>query len=668
MMEKRYWIELIGFDNTSPDYGADSFISRVSGDVAGVSLLFSNADFVLGFDASDSSPLTPCDCSYGAHPASEERSRQEWTKEQLKGLVSALHARGAEVVVSFFDMFSYMGDDGSLKLGKFCEAHPEVWCRDRNGNPCYIINMLKRLSDGTFLSDTVAKKLREVIEFYGFDGAQIADGISTFRQAVQNGDMSDDLVSQFVSRLGIVDSKLDANCDSSAAKYRRRRNYILDNYQNEWLEFCAERWGEVYDGFFREFDGTGKKLTFNSCWTRDPFEAYLRFGFDYKRSLRNKAYAVMVEEVSATAPIFGDEDRGGFPLSDAEKPDYHYEAYLMQQSIRAYTGAKQFTLTPIRDTCEQWDLMHHSPTEQERAIIRRNNNYVFENGKFVNCSSGPHYCLSDSMRKADWDYLFRKESASAPVQIEKPLGFLSVFAGDSIRKEAAYYLKTNRYSQTAIKNRLISAGLCIDGAIRPEDIESADNPLLIVNPSLWSENELSAADGKLRDAVVIGETNPFLQKADKAFTCGYLGVWLYGKAAKVSLTDKELFAPKKNFKPTNRLRMFGMWGMPLRYDELPKRFFKALAAGFNRAADLPEVISRNSRCVVTTFKLSEKRYRMLISNNAYHYYIAKVRFPLEPKTAKSLLKYDGYEVFTDGKCFYDRIPPRGMDILEIEIK
>ena len=51
MIEKWYWIELIGFDNTLPDYGAESFVSR-AGDVYGVSLLFSNVDFVCGLTRS----------------------------------------------------------------------------------------------------------------------------------------------------------------------------------------------------------------------------------------------------------------------------------------------------------------------------------------------------------------------------------------------------------------------------------------------------------------------------------------------------------------------------------------------------------------------------------------------------------------------------------------
>ena len=234
MIEKWYWIELIGFDNTLPDYGAESFVSR-AGDVYGVSLLFSNVDFVCGFDPLGGEELSPCDCSYAAHPASEERQRQVWTKTQLKGLIKSLQALGVTVTLSFFDMFSYV-DDGRLALGKFPTEHPEIRCLDKNGTPCYIVNMLKRLQNGggNFF-DYVARKTREVVDFYGFDGVQFADGISTFRLTVQNGDMSDDLVGQFVDYSGIRDENLTPACDGNPALYKKRRKYIIENLQDAWL-------------------------------------------------------------------------------------------------------------------------------------------------------------------------------------------------------------------------------------------------------------------------------------------------------------------------------------------------------------------------------------------------------------------------------------------------
>jgi UDP-N-acetyl-D-galactosamine dehydrogenase len=46
MPTKIYWTELIGFDNTSPDYGVSEFIARASGNIDSISLLVYNIDFV----------------------------------------------------------------------------------------------------------------------------------------------------------------------------------------------------------------------------------------------------------------------------------------------------------------------------------------------------------------------------------------------------------------------------------------------------------------------------------------------------------------------------------------------------------------------------------------------------------------------------------------------
>jgi hypothetical protein len=65
------------------------------------------------------------------------------------------------------------------------------------------ISVIKRLKDGTYFEDYFFKKLKEVIDFYGFDGVQMGDGVSSNRPALQKGDFSDDMVGQFVSWLHV---------------------------------------------------------------------------------------------------------------------------------------------------------------------------------------------------------------------------------------------------------------------------------------------------------------------------------------------------------------------------------------------------------------------------------------------------------------------------------
>ena len=163
--------------------------------------------------------------------------------------------------------------------------------------------------------------------------------------------------------------------------------WILKNSRLEWIRFISERWAEFYNKLFEKIK---KPIMFNNAWTRDSFESLYRYGLDYRKCHANEAFAVMIEENSATRAITAACDEGDveFPLS--HRKSFTYEYALMQQNIRIVTdGLKQISLTPISDTLEQWDALRHCPTELMRSIVRRYNNFVFRNGSFEVCSDAP---------------------------------------------------------------------------------------------------------------------------------------------------------------------------------------------------------------------------------------------------------------------------------------
>ena len=70
---------------------------------AAVSLLLNNERLFRAYEGEKSNFRLPVDCcSYWARPYNSERRRQDWTADQLKGLVSALRERGVEAYASFF--------------------------------------------------------------------------------------------------------------------------------------------------------------------------------------------------------------------------------------------------------------------------------------------------------------------------------------------------------------------------------------------------------------------------------------------------------------------------------------------------------------------------------------------------------------------------------------
>ena len=120
------WLELIGFDNTLPDFGVDRYLSRMERKPDAVSLLMDNDRLFRSYEGVKENFALPQDCcSYLGRPYNSERRRQDWTSDQLKGLVAALKDRGIEVYASFFNRSDALPtDDANMKniashLGRF---------------------------------------------------------------------------------------------------------------------------------------------------------------------------------------------------------------------------------------------------------------------------------------------------------------------------------------------------------------------------------------------------------------------------------------------------------------------------------------------------------------------------------------------------------------------
>ena len=98
------WVELIGFDNTKPDFGVGEYLDRMPAKPQMVSLLLHNEGLFLSHEAGLPADFTfPSSvAAYRARPFNRQRRRQEWTAFQLKGLVAELKRRDVEVFASFF--------------------------------------------------------------------------------------------------------------------------------------------------------------------------------------------------------------------------------------------------------------------------------------------------------------------------------------------------------------------------------------------------------------------------------------------------------------------------------------------------------------------------------------------------------------------------------------
>ena len=677
--QKWIWIELIGFDNTKSDFGIADYLNRAGFMPDGFSLLLYWADFVLCHDGSSGdSPLSPAECSYGGHEYNPERRRQEWTKNQLRAFVSAVHTRGIKVYLSFFNLDWYVTDDGrAVKSAYFkTDALRET---DRSGRPAGGINVLKKTPDGNYFEDVLTDKTIETMKYYNFDGLQIADGISSPRVTLQNGDYSDDMVRQFTDGGVRLPDIHRCDLDRQPEKLAPRADYIWKNLRKEWIYFNVNRWNVFYKKFAGSISGAGFECIFNSAWTRDPFEAMYRYGVDYRQVVKSGVIGCMVEDVGAGLSILSESDNL-YLMNDDERKKIHYEFITALMLNRAaMPGVRITPLAGIHDTTEQWGVLEHMPTLMARNVMTNLNTYAVTPNGLKSVTDGPFYCLGDNLKTHDWDFIRRLWDTGAtesPVSVE---GVTLVWSDERLDAELDAFITSRRTPTQKIVSELLYAGAPVSTVVRIEDLPHARGALLITNPDLLPgyqmESILKYDNGPV---FFIGATDKkfpgdFILLAEEQNTFG--GFRLYVKnspepAAPVIINNDENYL----FDPINSLEACGMiWTHSLDFAPVSKNFYAACREFIIDITKAPKVepstIVKNGGpyepCKTICVNTAPDTCRLFVSNDDYFYNIPSIDLKRTIKTARCLTKYDGYKVNFNGSVITSRIPCRGMECFEI---
>ncbi len=633
-MDRWYWVELIGFDNESTDFGVSEYISRTQG-VTGVSLLFAHIDFIF---EQQNEELAPTACSYYGHEYNRERRRQNWTKIQLRGLIKTLQSHGVKVFFSCFDTTNCVSDPAYLSFGK-------------DGKPKHSLYVIKPLKGGT-VGDVVIEKFRAVIDEYGFDGLQLADGISSNRMSIENGDFSVALC----RRSGIKIPKAFMGDDEES--YVARREWILKNRRFEWIKFIADSWAEFYEKLYRAIE---KPIMFNIAWTRGPFEALYRYGLDYGRCEPQRAFAAMIEENSATRAITAPEDEGAveFPLCHRDR--FTYEYALMQQQIKLCTGGlRQISLMPISDTMEQWDALRHCPTELIRSTVRRYNNFVWQDGRFAPCCDAPLYCLADGIPAEDWRWIANQESFRLP-PVDFVDGFVGIYNPDALYAGVKKFCEKKHYFGAALTEELLCAGLNVGAQIALAETEEflKAKCLVVTDLDVYTDAERQLLARAKLPILAVGEDVELPLQNRVKYEGKYLSVALYNPPCAASFDA--LFALERAIRkvPTKHGEI---WTEPLSYRRVAPEFFVKLAGILNEAFEL----DRSAPDVKLASYICGGEKYVLLSNDRHTYYLPTVKTGDVIKGATALMKERGYAVKCKDNTFTVRIPPRCVEIVKIQ--
>jgi len=670
-VEKWLWIELIGFDNAMEDYNVSSFLNNLGFTPNGISILFSSIDFVNMHEEGlkEEKKLSKCHCSYLAHPYNEDRVRQDWTNYQLKCLISEIKKRGIKVFFSIFNTFYNIRND-KLVLEDFGGSHSELWEVTRDGkiNPTYQINMLKRFPTGEYYEDYFIEKIRQCLIDYGFDGLQVADGISSGRTALQEGDYSDDMVEQFLVYSGIsLPPDIKKCCDGDSERFLKRAKYIWNHLRIQWIEFHVQRWERYFIKLFDAVHSVGSEVLFHSAWTRDPFEAIYRYGIDYKKAVTAGADAVLVNEVSCNVAICSSEDNG-YIIKDEYRRKLPYEYASMVMLIKAYLdNTKILTLSPIRDTYEDHDIIHHAPTLMSRYVYTNLNTYIYKNAGFKPCTQGPLYCLSDGLKKHEWDFIRKTWDTGYTNDARNSEGVILVWSDERMHNELDYFIKSRGWHTHKIVYELLYRGIPVNSIVRVNELQNINGTILITNPGLLPTYELETAM-EYRNGLQLYFGVPAFCGEERNIKAG-IKVSVYSKKEEKELFSREIEYSNNHFGEDLSLvedPLKGLWTCPLGYSELNNELLSDSVNIVCEMLNIPRVIKHENSCKIICIRLSGNRHRILIGNDDYYYNRPVIDMGKKIISAKVISKYYGYRAFIEGSTFCLKVPGKGMDIVDVE--
>jgi len=662
--ERWIWIELLGFDITAPDLGVGAVLERLGFIPDAVSLLLFNADVIHTHGQRHPDRPYPDDiCSYAGHPGNEERRLQPWTPRLLRQLVATLQAHGTRVFVSVFDLF---------RSQEWIGHHPELLQRRRHGQRAASLCPWKHLADGRLYEDVFCSQLEAVLVDIGFDGFHCADGFAHQRLPIAEGDLSDDMVGQFLTATGLtLPAALDGPCDDAPERLAARADWIEAGHREAWISFYAERITRFMAKLAATVHGVGGLLVANTAWTKDPLEALYRYGVDYRANADAGIDAMIVEAAAGAAELDGYERVSG-------RRALHPMAAALLLNRACMPKTPLLYLNGIKDTTEEWCLLRHTPPLLEADILALSHLFqIGRDGRPRRAVAGPVACLADGLSSDEWRRLRLHWDLASEFQPERLLGATVVWSDAAHAAQLHDGITTRRWTMHRLLHHLMERGAPLHSVVRLEDAQAVRGPLVVLQSHVFPADELQrlVADST-RTVILIGAPQAWPGRPDLLFfdptVLDGLAAAVYGLAIPrpACLADidlgPDLPADLKGVQdPAGGHAMF-YYDLPWR--RVSNAFLQACNEVIQAASGAPRVSADAEGIRVQAMADARGRLRLLIGSDAHDYRRPAIDVGRPIRALAIRTAFPATPGAIAGSVFSVRVPGRGMVVVDIDLE
>ena len=388
------------------------------------------------------------------------------------------------------------------------------------------------------------------------------------------------------------------------------------------VERCLEeaaKWSDFWMKAATALRAAGFKTYLNTCWTRDPYEAIVRYGVDY-RSLARAPFDGFFVESSA----------GGLTL---EGWNYTEESLLdkctaMLMRLKAAAPDKDLLLLQcFKDGEERFDALRHAPLLVPAEALAMAN--TFSDGRRT--LEGVTGSLADAITRPEWERLDATWTLAFSCPAAVPEGVRVVWDDEALTRECLDLPKRRLASSHTLLAALISHGAVLGGTIpTARALADASLPILVLNPDCYPRQTLEKLRARGGTVVEFG-----------------LGV------------DGFTEHPVKT-EPEN-------WLFPLVESRPPSAAFDAAVGKINAVAPVVPSDGRGGFALSSSVEPDGAR-RILLRNNRPTYHAVEVDVKGVVKTAEILTDDPRLpircEARPDGRTrLYVKLPPAGVVLL-----